>query len=151
MKQLLVRAAHNGRVRLTTCLLAAAVLLWFIFFAPSPAVLQNRLWQLETAQTLDGTVLWTTTPGHFTMTFHDHTIKGRGACNTFDGQVRVTRLINGLSFNWVFITLMNCLLPANITSESAFLRALNSATKYEIRADKLYVYYDASTKVLIFK
>jgi heat shock protein HslJ len=150
MKQLLVRAANNGRVRLTTGVLAIVALLWFIFLAPSPAALQNRQWQLEAAQTVDGTVLWAPTPGHFTMTFHEHTIEGRGACNSFDGHVRVTRLINGLSFSWVFITLVNCL-PPNNASESAFLRALNSATQYEVRSDKLYIFFDASTKVLTFR
>jgi len=151
MIPLLASAAKSKWGWLGACVLATALFVWVIFFAPVPAALQNRQWQLETVQTVGGAVLWTPNPGHFTMTFNDYAFQGHGACNTFNGDVRVTRLIDGLSFSWVFTTLVACLPSADANNESTFLGALKSATRYEVRADKLYIYYDASTKVLIFK
>ena len=130
---------------------ALALLLWFLVFAPVPAVLQNREWELETVQTADGSALWIPTPGRFTVKFDNYKVNGAGPCNSFSGTVHVTRVFSAMTFRSVFHTLVACLPSADNDHESAFFAALGSATKYEVKADKLYVYFDDSTQVLVFR
>ncbi len=130
---------------------ALALLLGFLFFAPMPAALQSHEWQLESVQTVDGTVLWAPVSRQFTIKFDAYKVNGKAPCNSFSGPVRVTRVFNTLSFGLIFHTLMACLPSVDNDHESAFLAALDSATKYEVKADKLYVYFDGSTKVLVFR
>ena len=129
---------------------ALALLLWFFVFAPVPAVLQNREWKLETMQTADGSALWIPTSGRFTVKFDNYKVNGNGLCNSFSGTVHVTRIFNAITIS-IFRTLMACLPSADYDHESAFFAALDSATKYEVKADKLYVYFDDSTQVLVFR
>jgi heat shock protein HslJ len=128
-----------------------ALLLGFLFFAPMPAALQSHEWTLESVQTVDGTVLWTPISSQFTMKFDAYEVNGTGSCNSFGGPVRATRVFNTLSFGLIFHTLMACLPSVDNDHESAFFAALDSATKYEVKAEKLYVYFDGSTRVLVFK
>ena len=127
------------------------LLLWFLVFAPVPAVLQNREWELETVQTADGSALWIPTRSRFTVRFDNYKVNGTGPCNSFSGTVYVTRVSSAISFGSVFRTLMACLPSADNDHESAFFAALGSATKYEVKAEKLYVYFDDSTKALVFR
>lgn len=85
------------------------------------------------------------------MTFGAHSVTGYAQCNSFEGTVRVTRLIERLSFDSVFSTLVLCLPKAETEKELAFFTALDSAAKYQVKAGQLFIYFDGSTKALIFR
>jgi len=55
---LITRAVKSKWVWVDACVLAMALFVWVIFFAPVRVALQNRQWQLETTQTVGGIVLW---------------------------------------------------------------------------------------------
>ena len=55
---LITRAVKSKWVWVDACVLAMALFVWVIFFAPVRVALQNRQWQLETTQTVGEIVLW---------------------------------------------------------------------------------------------
>jgi heat shock protein HslJ len=83
------------------------------------------------------------------MTFGAHSVTGSAQCNSFQGAVHVTQLIDRLSFSSVLSTAMLCGLEAG--KEEMFFAALATAAKYQVQAEQLSISFDGSTKVLIFK
>lgn len=126
---------------------------WFLFPLPVPGNLQHHSWQLISVETTDGSVIWTPAPGKFTLEFQGYTVRGRTSCNSYGGNAVYIRLLRSLKISSVFSTLMACLPQEGQEpdGEARFLEALTSVRSYALQGNRLYLYFDDSTKVLIFQ
>jgi len=134
-------------------LVVGLVLAWFLLPLTTPGDLQGRQWELISVETTQGAIVWTPSPGAFTLEFQGATVRGHASCNSYGGDVRYIRLTRSISISSVFSTLMACL-PSEGQSpdnESAFYEALASVRTYAIRDNRLYLYFDDSTQALIFR
>jgi heat shock protein HslJ len=133
--------------------LVGLVLAWFLLPLTTPGDLQGRQWELISVETTQGVIVWTPSPGAFTLEFQGATVRGHASCNTYGGKVRYIRLTRSINISSVFSTLMGCLPPEGQSpdNESAFYEALATVRTYAIRDNQLYLYFDNSTKALIFR
>lgn len=134
-------------------LVVGLVLAWFLLPLTTPGDLQGHQWELISVETAQGAIVWTPNPDTFTLEFQGNTVRGHASCNSYGGKVRYIRLTRSISISSVFSTLMGCLPPEGQSpdNESAFYEALATVRTYAIRDNRLYLYFDNSTKVLIFR
>ena len=113
---------------------------------PSPAVLANTRWRLDTfgAVGAEKAVL----PGAtLTLDFDDQgLVSGQGGCNSFGGQYK---LDNGsLSLSSLAQTLRACADDSFNQQEAQYMLALGSTARYELTADHLTIFYDNGASAL---
>ena len=105
---------------------------------------RDTAWELESLagnDVLSGTTIM--------LEFSDAQVSGSAGCNHYGGSYRAGR--NSLSVDDVFATEMGCLEPEGILAqETAYLTALRTAATYQITADRLEIYDDAGTQILVF-
>ena len=106
--------------------------------------LRNTTWELESLSG-NGVLAGTT----ITLKFADDQVSGSAGCNQYQGSYKATE--DGLSVSDVFSTEIGCLEPEGILEqETAYLTALRAAATYQIAADRLEIYDDAGTRILVF-
>ena len=134
-------------------LIVGLVLAWFLLPLTTPGDLQGHPWELISVETAQGSLVWTPSPGAFTLEFQGNTVRGHASCNSYGGNVRYIRLTRSITISSVFSTLMGCLPPEGQSpdNESAFYEALATVRTYALRDNRLYLYFDDSTKALIFR
>ena len=108
------------------------------------SALQDTGWELESLtgnDLLPGTTI--------TLKFEGEQISGSAGCNQYGGSYQAGA--DSLSVGDTFATEMGCMEPAGILEqESAYLTALGTAATYQVAADRLEVYDDAGTQILVF-
>ncbi len=112
--------------------------------ASGAATLGDTAWELESLtgrDLLPGTTI--------TLKFEGQQISGSAGCNQYGGNYQAGG--DSLSVGDVFFTEMGCMEPEGIMDqEIAYLTALGSAATYQINADRLKVYNNAGTQILVF-
>jgi len=84
-----------------------------------------------------------------TLRFEQTSLKGSGGCNTYGGSY--TASADSLSLSDLYWTEMACMEPEGIMEqEQAYLSALNTAARYQLDGDRLALYDEAGTEILVF-
>lgn len=84
-----------------------------------------------------------------TLRFGEASIEGSGGCNTYGGSY--TAAEDSLRLEGVYATEMACMEPEGIMEqEKAYFDALNAAVRYRIDGDRLEVYDETGTQILVF-
>ena len=139
---------RNTRVLLiTTRLLLMALAAIAVLTAcggSGAATLQDTAWELES---LGGNDL---IPGTtITLKFEGEQKSGSAGCNQYGGGYQASA--DSLSFGDTFATEMACMEPESVMDqEIAYLTALGTAATYQVAGDRLEVYDDAGTQILVF-
>lgn len=83
-----------------------------------------------------------------TLEFSQGQVRGNSGCNSFGGTYQVDG--NELRFEQLAQTLMACTEPqGNMEQEQAYMRALNSTERFEIRNGSLVLFDAAGQRVLL--
>ena len=134
----------NGR-RLMNAVMALGVLLVACGCNPADgSSLEGTQWALVS---LGGEVLLPGTEP--SVEFSADQISGSAGCNTYFGAYEVSDSELGISD--LAVTEMWCMEPEGVMDqEVAFLNALNTVASYEMDADRLELYDEAGTQILVF-
>jgi heat shock protein HslJ len=73
---------------------------------------------------------------------------GSGSCNQFNGSVSISGV--SIKFGPLAATRMACMETGVGDQEDRYLEALGAATRYELRGEKLLIYFEGSDKPLAF-
>jgi heat shock protein HslJ len=74
--------------------------------------------------------------------------EGNGSCNQFNGSVTISD--SSIKFGPLAATRMACVANGIGDQEDRYFKALGAATRYELRGEKLLIYFDGSDKPLAF-
>jgi len=108
------------------------------------AVLLDSEWVLTS---LTGKALIKDT--RITLRFGEESLEGSAGCNTYGGSYTAT--VDSLRLSDLYWTEMGCLEPEGILDqEMAYLNALNTVASYRVDADRLELYDEAGTQILVF-
>jgi heat shock protein HslJ len=84
-----------------------------------------------------------------TLRFGEASIEGSGGCNTYGASYTASE--DSLSLSGVYWTEMACMEPEGVMEqEQAYFQALNTAASYRVDGDRLQVYNEDGTQVLVF-
>jgi heat shock protein HslJ len=134
---LLVTAKHSWMALVAIVVLTACG-------GSGPNALADTAWELESLT--GGAVLPGTT---ITLEFSDDQISGSAGCNHYGGSYQTSG--DSLSTGDLFATEMACLDPKGILEqEQAYLTALRAAARAQVTGDRLEIYDNAGTRVLVF-
>ncbi len=73
---------------------------------------------------------------------------GNGSCNQFNGSVSISGA--SIKFGPLAATRMACMENDISEQEDRYLKALGAATRYELRGEKLLIYFEGNDKPLAF-
>jgi heat shock protein HslJ len=73
---------------------------------------------------------------------------GNGSCNRFSGSVTISG--TSIKFGPLASTRMACMTNGIGDQEDRYLKALDAAMRYELRGEKLLIYFEGSDKPLAF-
>jgi heat shock protein HslJ len=108
------------------------------------AVLLDSEWVLTS---LTGSALIRDT--QITLSFGEGSLEGSTGCNTYGGSYTATE--NNMRLSDLYWTEMGCLEPEGILDqEMSYLNALNTVASYWVDADRLELYDEAGTQILVF-
>jgi heat shock protein HslJ len=108
------------------------------------AVLVDTEWVLTS---LNSNVLIEGT--RITLNFEEASLNGSAGCNTYRGNYTASE--DSLRPTGVYWTEIGCMEPIGIMDqEKAYLDALNAAARYRVEGDRLEVYDEAGTQILVF-
>lgn len=83
------------------------------------------------------------------LSFGEGSLEGSAGCNTYGGSYTATE--DSLRLSDLYWTEMGCLEPEGILDqEMAYLNALNTVDSYRVDADRLELYDEAGTQILVF-
>ena len=84
-----------------------------------------------------------------TLALGEKSLEGSAGCNTYGGSYTATE--DSLRLSDLYWTEMGCLEPEGILDqEMAYLNALNTVSSYQVDADRLELYNEAGTQILVF-
>ena len=127
-------------------LMALLVLIPFgigLLLAPHTPTLKNTAWELESLSG-DGILAGTT----ITIEFPDDQVAGSAGCNYYGGTYQAKS--KDLSVTNLFSTEMACLEEGVMDQETQYLKAVQAAASYQITADRLEIFDEAGTQILVF-
>jgi heat shock protein HslJ len=107
------------------------------------AALENTAWELESLSgnsVLPGTTI--------TLEFSDQEISGSAGCNHYGGAFEAKG--KDLSIADIFFTEMACLEEGVMEQEGQYLGVLGSAARYQVSGDRLEIFDEAGTQILVF-
>lgn len=84
-----------------------------------------------------------------TLRFGEASLEGSAGCNTYGGSYTASE--DSLRLSDLYWTEMGCLEPEGILDQEAvFLNGLNTVASYRVDADRLELYDEAGTQILVF-
>jgi heat shock protein HslJ len=84
-----------------------------------------------------------------TLRFMEGSVEGSGGCNTYGGSYTASK--ESLSFGDVYRTEIGCTEPEGIMKqEQGYFEALNNVASYRVDGDRLELYDEAGTQILVF-
>ncbi|MEO8665147.1 MAG: META domain-containing protein [Ignavibacteria bacterium] len=98
--------------------------------------LENTRWVLRSLNELKVFTPESGKEAFITLMSSENRARGNAGCNTFFGTYTVTK--NQIKFGPIARTEMYC--EQQMQTENNFVKALESANKFKIRGDKLYLY-----------
>ncbi|MFC2030098.1 META domain-containing protein [Chloroflexota bacterium] len=138
------RTVLVGATLVLTALLAACAAAKTDKPATGGAVLLDTEWVLTS---LTGKALIKDT--QITLGFGEGSLEGSAGCNSYGGSYTATE--DSLRLSDLHWTEMGCLEPEGILDqEMAYLNALNTVSSYQVDADRLELYNEAGTQILVF-
>jgi heat shock protein HslJ len=130
--------------------LVVGVLLWVAVFPPLPAELKDSRWRLDRLGAIEGPGYWSPDQaGQFTLEFDSDRLIGFAACNSYEGTYYLNRYAGFFSVRQLSWTEIGCL-EEEAQREQQFFYAMETATRYDVTAYQLRLYFDDGMKELVF-
>jgi heat shock protein HslJ len=84
-----------------------------------------------------------------TLRFGENRIEGSGGCNMYGGSYSTSD--DSLKLRDLYWTEMACMEPEGVMAqEQAYFAALNAAVSYRVDSDRLEIYDEVNTPILVF-